>query len=68
MAIETDDPGYIESLLPTPAEEYDALVDQTFTRRLAIMLIKNGTISEREATDLFYPSMELIEEAGEFHP
>ena len=64
----SDHPGYIDSLLPTPEDEYDELCANTFTKRLAIMLVKNGTLSSREACDLFFPSHDLIEEADSFIP
>jgi hypothetical protein len=63
MAIDTNDPDYIESLMPTPEEEYDEAVDATFARRLGLMLVKNGTLSEYEAVELLYPSWEQIKEA-----
>jgi hypothetical protein len=66
MGIDTDDPGYIDSLLPTPQEQYEDACEATFAKRLAIILIKNGTIRSREATDLFFPSEELIDEANRF--
>jgi hypothetical protein len=65
MGIDTSDPAYIDSLMPSPQEEYEDRCEATFAKRLAIILIKNGTLSQREACDLLYPSEEQLDEVDQ---
>lgn len=49
-------------------DEYENQKSLTFAARLAIILFRNGTLSEREMFDLMYPSVEKIEESYDFNP